>query len=47
MAPLVFFVNGKEIVDDHVEPDWTLLWYLRNSMYFFSLANNLPIISNQ
>ena len=26
-----FYVNGKEIIEHHAEPDWTLLWYLRNS----------------
>lgn len=30
---LVFFVNGKEIVDDKVDPEWTLLWYLRNKLH--------------
>lgn len=28
---LSFYVNGKEIIERNVEPDWTLLWYLRNS----------------
>ncbi|XP_063923155.1 xanthine dehydrogenase-like [Zophobas morio] len=27
---LVFFVNGKKIVDNEVDPEWTLLFYLRN-----------------
>lgn len=27
---LVFYVNGKEVIDDNVNPEWTLLWYLRN-----------------
>lgn len=26
-----FFVNGKEVTDCEVEPEWTLLWFLRNS----------------
>jgi len=30
---LLFYVNGKKNIEHHVEPDWTLLWYLRNSMY--------------
>ena len=30
---LLFYVNGKQVREHHVEPDWTLLWYLRNSMY--------------
>ncbi|UJR10272.1 hypothetical protein I4U23_014479 [Adineta vaga] len=29
---LFFYVNGKEIIDYHVEPEWTLLWYLRNKL---------------
>lgn len=28
---LSFYVNGKEIIERYPEPDWTLLWYLRNS----------------
>lgn len=28
---LVFFVNGKKVVEHQPQPDWTLLWYLRNS----------------
>jgi xanthine dehydrogenase iron-sulfur cluster and FAD-binding subunit A len=28
---LLFFVNGKEVIEHDVEPDWTLLWFLRNS----------------
>lgn len=28
---LLFYVNGKEIIERQLEPDWTLLWYLRNS----------------
>ncbi|XP_043487382.1 xanthine dehydrogenase isoform X2 [Polistes fuscatus] len=30
---LVFYVNGKEVLDDKVEPEWTLLWYLRNKLH--------------
>ncbi|CAL7940094.1 unnamed protein product [Xylocopa violacea] len=30
---LVFYVNGKEVVDDKVDPEWTLLWYLRNKLH--------------
>ncbi|OAD58082.1 Xanthine dehydrogenase [Eufriesea mexicana] len=30
---LVFYVNGKEVVDDNVDPEWTLLWYLRNKLH--------------
>ena len=26
-----FYVNGKKVIERHPEPDWTLLWYLRNS----------------
>ncbi|XP_029159752.1 xanthine dehydrogenase-like [Nylanderia fulva] len=26
---LVFYVNGKQVLDKNVEPQWTLLWYLR------------------
>ncbi len=28
---LSFYVNGKEVIERHPEPNWTLLWYLRNS----------------
>lgn len=28
---LLFYVNGKQVIEHHAEPDWTLLWYLRNS----------------
>lgn len=28
---ILFYVNGKKVVEYHAEPDWTLLWYLRNS----------------
>ncbi|XP_019698850.2 xanthine dehydrogenase [Harpegnathos saltator] len=30
---LVFYVNGKEVSDKDVEPQWTLLWYLRNKLH--------------
>ncbi|XP_071580587.1 xanthine dehydrogenase-like isoform X2 [Temnothorax nylanderi] len=29
---LIFYVNGKEVSDKNVEPQWTLLWYLRNKL---------------
>ncbi|XP_050304553.1 xanthine dehydrogenase-like [Anthonomus grandis grandis] len=29
---LVFFVNGKKIEDSNVNPEWTLLYYLRNKL---------------
>ncbi|XP_065173829.1 xanthine dehydrogenase-like [Atheta coriaria] len=29
---LVFYVNGKRIVDENVNPEWTLLVYLRNKL---------------
>ncbi|CAH0554559.1 unnamed protein product [Brassicogethes aeneus] len=29
---LVFFVNGKKIEDEHIDPEWTLLYYLRNKL---------------
>ncbi|XP_063994923.1 xanthine dehydrogenase-like [Diachasmimorpha longicaudata] len=29
---LVFYVNGKEINDNNVNPEWTLLYYLRNKL---------------
>lgn len=32
---VLFYVNGKKVVEHHAEPDWTLLWYLRNSKNFF------------
>ncbi|CAG7824794.1 unnamed protein product [Allacma fusca] len=31
-SALVFFVNGKKVVDDQVNPEWTLLTYLRNKL---------------
>ncbi|XP_076656021.1 xanthine dehydrogenase rosy [Halictus rubicundus] len=30
---LVFYINGKEVIDDNVDPEWTLLWYLRNKLH--------------
>ncbi|XP_076238841.1 xanthine dehydrogenase rosy isoform X2 [Calliopsis andreniformis] len=30
---LVFYVNGKEVVDNNIDPEWTLLWYLRNKLH--------------
>ena len=35
---LLFYVNGKQVIEHHAEPDWTLLWYLRNSQCFCSSA---------
>ncbi|CAF2744826.1 unnamed protein product [Rotaria sp. Silwood2] len=32
MNYLSFYVNGKEIIERNVEPEWTLLWYLRNKL---------------
>ncbi|CAF4000431.1 unnamed protein product [Rotaria sordida] len=32
MNSLLFYVNGKEIIEHNAEPDWTLLWYLRNKL---------------
>ncbi|KAL0831376.1 hypothetical protein ABMA28_002200 [Loxostege sticticalis] len=29
---LVFFVNGKKVVEPNPEPEWTLLWYLRRKL---------------
>nr|QEO19118.1 rosy [Limnogonus franciscanus] len=29
---LVFFVNGVKVVDKEVDPEWTLLFYLRNKL---------------
>ncbi|KAJ3642697.1 hypothetical protein Zmor_025458 [Zophobas morio] len=29
---LVFFVNGKKVVDHQIDPEWTLLFYLRNKL---------------
>ncbi|XP_018406133.1 PREDICTED: xanthine dehydrogenase [Cyphomyrmex costatus] len=31
-STLVFYVNGKEVSDENIEPQWTLLWYLRNKL---------------
>ncbi|XP_031350920.1 xanthine dehydrogenase-like isoform X1 [Photinus pyralis] len=30
--PLVFFVNGKKVVEEDPDPDWTLLYYLRSKL---------------
>ncbi|CAG9578686.1 unnamed protein product [Danaus chrysippus] len=29
---LVFYVNGKKIVESNPDPEWTLLWYLRKKL---------------
>ncbi|UJR34402.1 hypothetical protein I4U23_021809 [Adineta vaga] len=29
---LLFYVNGQKIIEDYIEPNWTLLWYLRNKL---------------
>ncbi|CAF1623452.1 unnamed protein product [Rotaria magnacalcarata] len=29
---LLFYVNGNRVIEHHAEPDWTLLWYLRNKL---------------
>ncbi|CAH0750288.1 unnamed protein product [Diatraea saccharalis] len=29
---LVFFVNGKKVVEQNPDPEWTLLWYLRKKL---------------
>uniref|UniRef100_A0A1Y1M1D6 Xanthine dehydrogenase n=1 Tax=Photinus pyralis TaxID=7054 RepID=A0A1Y1M1D6_PHOPY len=29
---LIFFVNGKKVVEQNVNPEWTLLYYLRNKL---------------
>ncbi|KAK5644720.1 hypothetical protein RI129_006020 [Pyrocoelia pectoralis] len=29
---LIFFVNGKKVVETSVNPEWTLLYYLRNKL---------------
>ncbi|CAH0702363.1 unnamed protein product [Spodoptera exigua] len=29
---LVFFVNGKKVVEPNPDPEWTLLWYLRKKL---------------
>ncbi|XP_072388344.1 xanthine dehydrogenase-like isoform X1 [Diabrotica undecimpunctata] len=31
-SSLVFFVNGKRVQDDNVDPEWTLLHYLRSNL---------------
>ncbi|XP_047119344.1 xanthine dehydrogenase [Schistocerca piceifrons] len=31
-STLVFFVNGRKVVDANVDPEWTLLYYLRNKL---------------
>ncbi|KPI92786.1 Xanthine dehydrogenase [Papilio xuthus] len=30
---LVFFVNGKKVVESSPDPEWTLLWYLRKKLH--------------
>ncbi|XP_076621123.1 xanthine dehydrogenase rosy isoform X1 [Colletes latitarsis] len=30
---LIFYVNGKEVIDNNVDPEWTLLWYLRDKLH--------------
>ncbi|XP_044755537.1 xanthine dehydrogenase [Coccinella septempunctata] len=32
VSTLVFFVNGKKVEDRNVDPEWTLLYYLRNKI---------------
>ncbi|CAF0832214.1 unnamed protein product [Didymodactylos carnosus] len=27
---LTFFINGEKVIEHNAEPEWTLLWYLRN-----------------
>ncbi|GBP61903.1 Xanthine dehydrogenase [Eumeta japonica] len=29
---LVFYVNGKKVVESNPDPEWTLLWYLRKKL---------------
>ncbi|KAM3964100.1 xanthine dehydrogenase rosy [Aphomia sociella] len=29
---LVFYVNGKKVIEPQPDPDWTLLWYLRKKL---------------
>lgn len=29
---LVFFVNGKKVIEPNPDPEWTLLWYLRRKL---------------
>ncbi|XP_060840095.1 xanthine dehydrogenase isoform X2 [Rhopalosiphum padi] len=31
-STLIFFVNGKKVVEDKADPHWTLLYYLRNKL---------------
>ncbi|XP_021947177.1 xanthine dehydrogenase/oxidase [Folsomia candida] len=31
-SSLIFYVNGQKIVDENVNPEWTLLTYLRNKL---------------
>ncbi|XP_052756118.1 xanthine dehydrogenase-like [Galleria mellonella] len=30
---LVFYVNGKKVVESEPDPEWTLLWYLRKKLH--------------
>ncbi|CAG4982084.1 unnamed protein product [Parnassius apollo] len=30
---LVFYVNGKKVIEPHPDPQWTLLWYLRKKLH--------------
>uniref|UniRef100_A0A1B6CHR7 xanthine dehydrogenase n=1 Tax=Clastoptera arizonana TaxID=38151 RepID=A0A1B6CHR7_9HEMI len=31
-STLIFYVNGIKVLDDNVDPEWTLLYYLRNKL---------------
>ncbi|XP_032515070.2 xanthine dehydrogenase-like [Danaus plexippus] len=32
VTTLVFFVNGKKVIETEPDPEWTLLWYLRRKL---------------
>lgn len=47
---LLFYVNGEEIIERNAQPEWTLLFYLRNSkidlLLLFQWVNCLSRIAS-
>ncbi|XP_050664859.1 xanthine dehydrogenase-like [Leptidea sinapis] len=33
VSTLIFFVNGKKVIESEPDPEWTLLWYLRRKLH--------------
>lgn len=44
---LLFYVNGQHVVEHQAQPEWTLLWYLRNSKLIFPYSYTVFITQNQ